>query len=686
MYRNLLGLLAVFAVALLLVSITFSSVKEERADYVFVNGTEPKSLDPQIFTGQPEGRIGDALFEGLTYRNNETLKPDPGSADRWEVSPDGRDWTFHIRPEARWTNGDPVTARDFVYAWVRLQEPEIAAEYAYLMHMVVHAEAYNTYGAQVTALRGDPDASGEAKEGIVKGLEALVGKHASGLPAKELQSFADDRGLRDAVTRTSDAALLAALAKTSGELTPDEGKALVAAVAGEADRRDAALRAAKEHFGKDEGVWAPNDATLRVRLRAYTPYFLELTAFYPTYPVHRKTVETWKDSWFREGRIVSNGPFRLEAWRVNEKIRLRKNPTYWGASQVHLETVDVLPINDRTTAFNLYMTGGADWLPTMYPVDLIDKLKGRPDFYGSAGLATYFYRFNCTKKPFDDVRVRKALGMAFDRRVIVEKLTRKGEIPCSTIVPPGIDGYEPPEGVLTYDPEGARRLLAEAGFPGGRGFPPFAIIYNTDEGHKKIAEFIANQWRENLGIQASAANKEWQAILEDVRRLNFEVERAGWVGDYADPNTFLDMWLTKGGNNQTGWGDPFYDRLIALAADPVALAEMAPEKVDALAARLKEPDRLRERIAAVRGASDREARLAAAARLRFHVFREAEAILCRDALPILPIYFYFYSGIVAPEVEGFHGTLHVDGKELPDLQDLHPFRDVRMRPRGDRAR
>ena len=383
------------------------------------------------------------------------------------------------------------------------------------------------------------------------------------------------------------------------------------------------------------------------------------------------------DGWFREGRIVTNGPFLLSRWKVNEKIRLVKNPGYWDAGAVSLRTVDILPIDNRTTAFNLYLTGAADWLPSSYPVDLIDVVKRRPDFYGSAGLATYFYRLNCTKKPFDDVRVRKALALAFDRRVIVEKLTRKGEIPSTTLVPPGINGYEPPDGMPVFDPDAARKLLADAGFPGGKGFPEFSIIYNTDEGHKKIAEFIANSWREVLGIQATAANKEWQAILEDVRRLNFEVERAGWVGDYADPNTFLDMFLTKGGNNQTGWGDPLYDRLIQLAADPVALAAMSGPDVEPLLARLKERTKAEALLAAMRGATDRETRLSAATKLRFHLFREAEAILCRDAVPIIPIYFYFYSGLASRDLDGFHGEPIVDGKRLPNLQDLHPFRTLR---------
>ena len=680
MRRNLLGLAAVFAVALVLVGITFSGTAQDRADYVFVNGTEPKSLDPHIFTGQPEGRIGDALFEGLLFRDNDTLKPRPGSAESWDISPDGKRWVFHMRKAARWSNGDPVTAHDFVYSWKRLQDPATTAEYAGLMHMVRHAEAFNTYGAQVKMLLGDPEADeGPARTGIVGTYTELLAKHPGGVPASDFQAFADKAAVRDAVVRTSDRTLLAALGTLEGTLSADVSQGVLTAFQEEAKRRQAALDEAKAHFGVDQGVFATDDYTFVVELRAYTPYFLELTVFYPTYPVHQPTVERWPHEWFREGRIVSNGPFVLDSWRVNEKIRLRKNPFYWDAAAVELQTVDIIPLENETTAFNLYKTGEADWLPTMYPADLIDELKDLPDFYASPGLAAYFYRFNCTKKPFSDVRVRKALGMAIDRQEIVDKVTRKGETPAQTLVPPLIEGYEAPEGVLRYDPVEARRLLAEAGFPGGKGFPDFSIVYNTKDLHKKIAERIAQQWKVNLGINATANNKEWQAILEDVRRLNFDVERAGWVADYADPNTFLDMWLTKGGNNQTGWSDPFYDRLIALSADPVSLTEIPAADLEALLGRLKERGKAEARLAALRAATTREERLDAVAKLRFHLMREAEAILCQDALPILPIYFYVYTGIIRQNVEGFHGMLEVDGKKVPDLQDLHPFRDVKIK-------
>jgi oligopeptide transport system substrate-binding protein len=684
MYRNLLGILAVFGLAILLVGLTFSSTQETRADYVFVNGTEPKTLDPQKMTGQPEGRIGDAVFEGLTFRDNETLKPVPGSAVSWETTPDGKRWTFRMRPGIRWSNGDPVTAHDFVYAWKRLQEPSVASEYAYLLHFVRHAEAYNSYAGHVKSLRGDPEAEKEAaREGLVRGLRALAAANPKGIAVADFSAFADARHLRDAVVGTKDPGILGALAKENGTFTAAEAEALAVALEAEATRREQAHAAAVAHFGVDEGVFAPEPDVFVVELNQFVPYFLELTAFYPTFPVHRPTVTRWPNDWFLPGRIVSNGPFLLESWRVNSKIRLRKNPDYWAADQVSLETVEALSLENRTTAFNLYVSGEVDWGPTGYPPDLIDVVRKRPDYYSGPGMIVYFYRFNCTKKPLDDARVRRALSLAFDRTTLVEKVTRAGQVPATTVVAPGIPGYRSPESRMGHDPAAARRLLAEAGFPEGRGFPRLAILHNTDEGHKKVAEYIANQFRETLGIEVNAVNQEWQSYQESVRRFNYDIARAGWIGDYRDPNTFLDMWITKGGNNQTGWGDPFYDRLIQLAADPLGVPSLPAADREALFARFKEKDEASRLLAQVEAAGATEERIQRALALRLHLFREAEAILVQEAFPILPIYFYVVTGVVSPRVEGFHTKVRDDdGSMIPNLQDLHPFRDVRMRPAG----
>lgn len=678
MYRTLFALVAVFAVALALVGLTFStSATEARADFVFANASEPQTLDPHRAKGQPEGRILDALFEGLTFRDPKTFEPVPGAAASYTVSPDGRTWTFTMRDGARWSDGSAVTAHDFAWSWRRLQEPETASEYAAVLHLVRHARALNQYGAQVAALQGDPTAGDEeARVGILGRWKALRGAGDVAVPFATWTDFVVGTNLRERVRGTRSPALLGPLARTSGDLSPAEAAAVETALAAEATSRAAALAEAQAHFGVDEGAFARDARTFVVELEAVAPYFLELTSFYVTYPVPRAAVERHGSTWFREGKLVGNGPFRLEAWRVNDKIRLTRSPTYWAADVVELRTVDVLPHNE-TAALNLYMTGEVDFLPGTYPTDLVDRLKSRPDFRTNPGMIVYFYRLNTTRAPFDDVRVRKALAKSIDRAAIVRDLTRKGEPPTTTLVPQGVPAYESPPSDLEFDPAAARRLLAEAGYgPGGKSVRKFNIVFNQSEAHKKIAEFVAAQWKEHLGLEVTASSKEWQALLADVAKLQYDVQRAGWVGDYRDPKTFLDMWITGDGNNETGWSDATYDKLIALASEADRFAAGPDADVTELLARCREPERTAAAVKRVREAPDSDARLAAVLALRLQLFREAEARLLNDGVPVIPFYFYMVSGLVKPDVEGIYYWGEHDGQRVPNRQDDHPLRTV----------
>jgi oligopeptide transport system substrate-binding protein len=556
MTRGLAGLGLALAVAAALLAATFRAALPGRADFAFANGTEPKTLDPGRATGEPEGRIVDALFEGLTARDPASLRPVPGVAESWSISEDGRRYEFRLRPDARWSDGAPVTAHDFAWSWRRLLDPAHGAEYAYLLHGLRRAEALD-------------------------------------------------------------------------------------------ERR------------------------FVVELAAPIPYFLDLTSFYPTFPVPRALVEAHPDDWFLPGRIVGNGAFVLEAWRVGDRIRLARSPTYWNRAQVALARVDALPIENPVTALNLYLSGALDWLPRT-PGDLAETLRERPDHYGAPALVVYYYRVNVKRPPLDDPRVRHALALAIDRETLVRDVLRLGQLPALQIVPPGIPGYEPPPSALGFEPERARALLAEAGYPEGRGFPEIGILYNTLEDHRKIAELVADQLRRTLGVRVVPYNQEWQSYLATTQAGDYHLSRAGWIGDYVDPNTFLDLWVTNGGNNQTGWGDPLYDRLIRAAADVEAFAR------EPFSAGLGEPERIRGLLAAFEAARG-AARPPAGAALRLGLLREAEAILVQRAFPVIPIYFYVTSGLVSPRVEGFHAWLE-GGR--PNLQDLHPLRGLSLRARA----
>jgi len=495
-----------------------------RADLVFLNGAEPETLDPSLITGQPEGRIAGALFEGLTTFN-EAAQAVPGVAERWDISPDGRVYTFHLRPTARWSNGEPVTADDFVRSWQRTLAPETGSEYASQLYYVQNGRAFN-----------------------------------------------------------------------EGKLTD---------------------------FDK-VGVRAPDASTLVVTLENPTSFFLDLCAFVTLMPVHLPTVRTFGDEWTKPGKLVGNGAFVLSEWRINDRIRLVRNPFYWNRDRVAMKSVDILPISKATTAFNFYAAGQADLMMDkgLVPNQLLDELRKRPDFHSAPFLGTYFLRFNCVRPPFNDARVRRAFGLVIDKPLLVEKITRAGEKPASSLVPPGAGGYEPPPGPVR-DVKRAQALLAEAGYPGGRGFPRITYLYSEGELNEGIAVELQGMFRRDLGVTVELQRQEWKVYLRSMSSLDFDICRSSWVGDYNDPNTFLSMFVTGDGNNRTGWGVPKYDALIAQAG--------------------RELDRGR----------------------RFEVFRQAERLLISDQAPICPL--YFYVGIQ------FYDANRLGGIQA-NLLDEHPLK------------
>ena len=318
MLRSLLGILLVFVCGLLAVGVTFSASSQGRADFVFVSPMEPRSLDPGRINGEAEGRVVENLFEGLTRLDAKTLTPVPGVAERWEISADGKRYVFHLRANARWSDGRPVTAHDFTYAWRRIQEAKLGAEYAYILHQVRYAEAFNTYEGRATSLEGP----------IQKALDALAREHPKQIPPAALREFNSEQHLQAAVKGTPDPYLAAFVARADTPLATAELPRLTQALAAEAKRLREGFGEASRRYARDAGVIAVDDHTLVVELNAPTPYFLELTAFYPTFPVPRWVIERegLGDSWYLPEHLVSNGSFRLGVWRVGDRIRLEQSP------------------------------------------------------------------------------------------------------------------------------------------------------------------------------------------------------------------------------------------------------------------------------------------------------------------------------------------------------------------------
>ena len=505
----------------------------DRAELVFINGAEPELLDPALVTAQATGRITYALFEGLVAFDVRG-KAQPGMAERWEISPDGLRYTFYLRPGTTWSNGDPITAEDFLYSWKRILLPETAAEYAYQLYYVRGAKAFN--------------------EG-----------------------------------KTTDFSQV--------------------------------------------GIRVVDPLTFEVTLENPTPFFLDLCAFATLLPVHKATVERYSDWASKPAHFMGNGAFLLKEWRPFDRLRLVKNPRYWNAASVGLQSVDVLPASRPNTAYNFYSTGLADLMMDkgLAPTALIGELKKRPDFHAAPFLGNYFIRFNAKRKPFDDVRVRRAFSLVVDKEYLTERITRAGERPASSFVPPGAGaGYQPPQG-YTRDVDQARKLLAAAGYPDGKGFPIVYYLYRADSDlDQDIAVELQSMFRRELNVNVQPARQEWTVLLNSQQSLDFDLSRSSWVGDYNDPNTFLDMFVTGGGNNNTGWSNPHYDELIAAAG-----RENDQEK-------------------------------------RFAIFREAEKLLVTEESPICPLYYYVGIQFYDPERLG--------GIEA-NLLDEHPLKAMYWKKR-----
>jgi oligopeptide transport system substrate-binding protein len=370
------------------------------------------------------------------------------------------------------------------------------------------------------------------------------------------------------------------------------------------------------------GVKALDERTLQVTLRCPTAYFLDLTSFYTLYPVPRWAIEAHGKDWVKPGKIVSNGAFRLASWVPQRELVLEKSPTYWDAGATRLQRVVFIPTDDLNTAYKQFLAGESDWIPSVPPAQ-IESARQRPEFYASPYLGTYYFRFNVTRAPTSDPRVRKALSMAVDREALTRFVTRAGEVPTSSFVP-AMRGYEGARG-LAFDPAAARKLLAEAGYPGGKAFPRVELLYNTLELHRVVTQAIQQMWKEHLGIEVELANVEWKVYLSRQSKLDFQISRAGWIGDYPDPNTFLDLWIGGGGNNQTGWSARRYDELIARAGC---------------------------------GTPDPKERM--------RLLAEAEKILVQDEVPIMPLFTYVNKGMLSRKVKGWH----------PNLLDQHPLKHV----------
>ena len=488
-------------------------------EIVFNLAVEPQTIDPVRNNAVDGSNVIFNLFDGLVRIGFDDA-PEPGCAERWEVSEDGMTWTFHLRKGLKWSDGKPLTAEDFRYGLLRLLDARNASPNAYMAYFLKNGEAF------------------------------FNGKAGS----------------------------------------------------------------------EDVGIDVPDDATLRLRLENPAPLMLDCLSFYAFAPARADVVEQDPRGWATKPEsLVCNGPFVLSEWKHNSELTLTKNPNYWDADNVKIDKVRMVMITDSNTALAAFKAGKVDLLDRI-PPQMTPQLIQSGEAKVAPALGTAFCVFNVARAPFDDPRVRKAFTLAIDRRTMVEKVTLGGQKPAVAFIPYGIPGvgadrdFRAEGGTFLperADPEAAKKLLAEAGYPDGKGFPKVAYKYNLNPVNKAIAEALQAMWKQNLGVEVELANEEWKVFLNTREQGDFQIARHAYVTIFFDAGSLLEGWVTGSPKNVARYSDPEYDALIRDS--------------------LKQMDRSK----------------------RMEDMHRAEAILMRD-LPVLPLYFYSTPYMQSARVKGIY--------------------------------
>jgi oligopeptide transport system substrate-binding protein len=485
------------------------------------NGAEPADLDPQSMSVLMDTQIAYTLFEGLTKLDPKTSEAVPALAEGWDTSPDGRVYTFHLRPEGRWSNGDAVTATDFVYSFRRILSPNFASIYSYMLWPIKNAEAYN---------------------------------------AGRLADF------------------------------------------------------------RQVGVKALGPRTLQVTLERPTPYLPALASHTTWLPVHRATIEKFGrmdekgTKWALPGNLVGNGAFTLAEWVPNARVSVVRNPMYWDAAHTRLNRIEFYPI-EKPDIEDLNYRSGQLHVTYRLPVGRVASYRDhRPvDMRVDPTLSTFYLFFNVTRPPLDNVKLRLALAHALDREALSRDVSRGLYPPARCLTAPDCAGYTCRSGI-TDDFEEARRFLAEAGYPGGRGLPDIEVQCFQDDVPIRMMEAIQAMWRNELGVRITIAQLETKTLYANQQNKNYSIAFSGWIADYADPSTFLGTMVTGNGNNYAGWSNRAYDRLIDEAA----------------------------------GTADN--------RVRYELFQRAEAVMLGEA-PLIPLFFQPQAYAISPAVHGWTTTV-----------------------------
>lgn len=527
-----LPFLITLAAVALLVGDRAARAQAPKADLSFIDRGDIGTLDPNRASWMQDIRVASALWEGLYMNSATTFEPELAAAEKVELSDDKTVWTFHLRENAKWSNGDPLVSADFTFAWKRmLDEP---GDYTYLIDQYVKgAKEYEDAFADYLAKRG-----------------------------------------------------------SGAQATPPDFKTV--------------------------GMEALDTATVRITLKHPVSFFPDLCAFPCYFPLNERAMKgfrevdpktervTYNAAWATPPNLVTNGAYKLTKWQLRVGMWLEQNEFYWDRANVKNKSVQVVVVDEPLTGYRKFMSGEVDLLTEVTADIAADMVKaGQKEIHIVPSFGTYFYSFNCSEKlpdgrvnPFADKRVRQALTMAIDKKPIVQNITKCGEAVTDLYVPPDVfNGYAQAPG-LAYDVKAARKLMNEAGFPGGKGFPNVKLTFNTESPeHKLIAEYVTNQWQKNLNVKIELEGVEIKQFQQRLHNKDYDVARASWYGDYMDISTFTDKYLSWSLNNDSNWKNPQYDQLCKDAAP-----EADPKK-------------------------------------RYELLSQAEGILNQE-VPILPLYSY----------------------------------------------
>lgn len=500
--------------------------------------SEPQTIDPALNTAVDAAIMTQHMFEGLMkwadsgeavegVTNATQAKLVEGQAKSYEKTDNGDGtvtYTFKLRDDIKWSDGKDVTAGDFVYAWRRLATPSTAADYCYMIDMVKNYDLVN-----------------------------------AGTPTGEMETVKD------------------------------------------ADGNDVQQEKMNYADPSELGVSAPDDKTFVVELTYDCPYFLEICAFPATLPVREDVVSANPDGWTHQvSTYLSNGAYKLTQWDHNAQIVMAKNENYYDVANLGPDTITFKLMDNDNAILTSFNSGELDFIEEV-PVDEIPTLLGDGKLNIVPYIGTYYVCYNNEAAPFDDWRVRKAFTLAIDSQYIVDNVTQTGQVPATGFVPSGVsdvdaaadfraaggDYWTAPTTDEQYQKNvaEAKQLLADAGYPDGQGFPTVTYTYNTNDNHKKIGEALQQQWQTALGVSVKLENQDWSVFLENRKEGNYQIARNGWIADYNDPISFLDMWLTGGGNNDAQYTNADYDAAIAAAkstADPAARMEAMHKAEDQL--------------------------------------------------------------------------------------------------------